>query len=181
MSDGQEGFCNQYFSEYISEAAIKDNILKSVPKPSLAVFSTPKLDLDITDLLPNESKTPIRMVDGGFRRVQGWLLRHLGPLAKLWSRLEAAKKGSGKCDLNKIMRLAEKAVIMVGKTNVLINHNRRLNVLSGFLSDSKSATQIMMQNQTVLSKNRKYLFGSAFYKALHGRAKGNKHKQEIKC
>ena len=170
--------------------AIKDSILKyckywlqSVPKPSLAVFNTPKLDPDIVDFLPHESKTPISVVDGGFRRVQGRLLMLLdtmGPLAKLWSRLEAAKNGSGKCDLNKIMRLAEQAVIMVGQTNVLINHNRCLNVLSRFLRDGKAATQILTQNQTVLSKNRKDLFGSAFYKALHRRAKGNKHRQEIK-
>ena len=72
----------------------------------------------------------------------------MGPLAKLWSRLEAAKKGSGKCDMNKSMRLAEQAVIMVGQTNVLINHNGRLNVLSRFFRDGKAATQI--QNQTVL-------------------------------
>ena len=180
LSEGQEGFCNQYFSEYVSEVAIKDSILKSVPKPSLAVFNTSKLDPDIVDLLPHESKTPISMVDGGFRRVQGRLLDTMGPLAKLWSRLEAAKKGSGKCDLNKIMRLAEQAVIMVGQTNVLIIHNRRLNVLSRFLRDGKAATQILTQNQTVLAKNRKDLFGSAFYKALHRRAKGNKHRQEIK-
>ena len=180
LSEGQEGFCNQYFLEYVSEVAIKDSILKSVPKPSLAVFNTPKLDPDIVDLLPHESKTPISMVDGGFRRVQGRLLDTMGPLAKLWSRLEAAKKGSGKCDLNKIMRLAEQAVIMVGQTNVLINHNRRLNVLSRFLRDGKAATQILTQNQTVLAKNRKDLFGSDFYKALHRRAKGNKHRQEIK-
>ena len=130
-------------------------------------------------MLPHESKTPISMVDGGFRRVQGRLLDTMGPLAKLWSRLEAAKKGSGKCDLNKSMRLAEQAVIMVGQTNVLINHNGRLNVLSRFLRDGKAATQ--NQNQTVLSKNRKDLFGSAFYKALHRRVKGNKHRQDIKC
>ena len=137
------------------------------------MFNTPKLDPDIVDLLPHESKTPISMVDGGFRRVQGRLLDTMGPLAKLWSRLEAAKKGSGKCDLNKIMRLAEQAVIMVGQTNLLINHNRRLNVLSRFLRDGKAATQILTQNQTVLSKNRKDLLGSAFYKALHRRVKGN--------
>ena len=62
LLEGQEGFCNQYFSEYVSEVAIKDSILKSVPKPSLAVFNTPKLDPDIVDLLPHESKTPISMV-----------------------------------------------------------------------------------------------------------------------
>ena len=52
---------------------------------------------------------------------------------------------------------------MVGQTNVLINHNRRLKVLSRFLRDSKAATPNLTQNQTVLSKNRKDLLGSSFY------------------
>ena len=46
--------------------------------------------------------------------------------------------------------------------SLTIDSNRRLNVLSRFLRDGKAATQILTQNQTVLSKNRKDLFGSSF-------------------
>ena len=41
LSEGKESFCNQYLYEYVSEVAIKDSVLKSVHKPSMAVFSTP--------------------------------------------------------------------------------------------------------------------------------------------
>ena len=54
------------------------------------------------------------MVDGGFRRVQGRILDTMGPLDKLWSRLEAAKKGSGKCDLNKNIYATCRAICHYG-------------------------------------------------------------------
>ena len=82
---------------------------------------------DVTDLLPNELKTPIRMVDGGFHRVQRWLLDTVGPLSKLWSLLEVAKKGSGKCDLKKNDATCGASCYYGVADKCADNHNRGLN------------------------------------------------------
>ena len=174
---GQDAFTTKYFSEYVGESAIKESILKSCPKPSTDVLKPLVLDSDIVDLLPGSSQTPIKHADGSFKRIQVRLLDTMGPLGKLWSELEkAALHGNGKCDAKELLELAEKSVTLVGQTNVLINHNRRLNVLSRFMKDSKKATDILSQNQ----RNRTSLFGNSFYKALYQKAKGRQHSQEIK-
>ena len=178
---GQDAFTTKYFSEYVGESAIKESILKSCPKPSTDALKPLVLDSDIVDLLPGSSQAPIKHADGSFKRIQVRLLDTMGPLGKLWSELEkAALHGNGKCDAKELLELAEKSVTLVGQTNVLINHNRRLNVLSRFMKDSKKATDILSQNQSILQRNRTSLFGNSFYKALYQKAKGRQHSQEIK-
>ena len=133
---GQGAFTNKYFSEYVGESAIKESILKSCPKPSTDALKPLVLDSDIIDLLPGPSQTPIKHGDGSFKRIQVRLLDTMGPLGKLWSELEkAALQANGKCDAKELLALAEKSVTLVGQTNVLINHNRRLNVLLRFMKD----------------------------------------------
>jgi hypothetical protein len=66
----------------------------------------------------------------------------------------------------------EETIILVGQTNVLVNHNRRLSVLSRFICDSKVVGQILTQDQKVLSKDRKDLFGQLFTRLSIGKQKG---------
>ena len=63
---------------------------------------------------------------------------------------------------------------------MLVHYNRKLNVLSRFLRDPKKAGELIRYNENALKCNNKDLFGSAFYKALHKRAKGHKYGREIK-
>ena len=70
--------------------------------------------------------------------------------------------------------------MLIGQTNVLLNYNRRLNILARFLHDLKAATHILQQNETSLKKNLIDLFGGGFYKALHKRTNGHKHGQKIR-
>jgi hypothetical protein len=94
--------------------------------------------------------------------------------------MEKIAKRKKTCDMDKLMTLVEQAIIVLGQTNVLINHNRRLNVLSRFLKDTKSAGEIIRQNEASLNKSKTDLFGPGFYKALHRRAQGHKHGKEIR-
>ena len=181
LSQGQDQFVEKYFHVYVGETALKKAITKKQPRPSHDSLTILKLDHDIVDLLPMPAKKPTSIVDSSFSRVQGKLLDGMGPLGKLWAKLEkVARKGTQKCDVRKMLRLAEKSVLLIGQTNVLLNYNRRLNVLARFLRDPKAATNILQQNETSLKKNRIEIFGGGFYKALHKRAKGHKHGQEIR-
>jgi len=89
------------------------------------------------------------------------------------------KKAKSKRKQHKLLKLVEKSVVVLGQANVLLNHNRRMNVLARFLKNHKSASSILGQNAELLKRNDKDLFGSGFYKSLHKRAKGHKHNKEI--
>ena len=137
----------------MGESAIKESILKSCPKPSTDALKPLVSETDIIDLLPGPSQTPIKHADGSFKRIQVRLLDTMGPLGNLWSELEkAALHGNGKCDANELLALAEKSVTLVGQTNVLINHNRSLNVLSRFIKDSKKGYRYFISEPVHLAE-----------------------------
>ena len=56
----------------------------------------------------------------------------------------------------------------------MVNHNRRLIVLSRFFRDNKKAGEVLGQNEELLRSNDQALFGRPFFKALHRKANGNK-------
>ena len=69
---------------------------------------------------------------------------------------------------------------MVWQANVLLNHNRRLNILSKFLKDPKVTGEILRQNDDTPSKHKTQLFGFVLYRVLHRRDKGQKYSNEIR-
>ena len=81
------------------------------------------------------------------------MLDTMAPLGKSWGKFEDIMTGRSKaeCDVKMLMRL-----------------------------ESKTATQLLKQNEKPLMGNREFLFGMSFYRALQKRAKGNKHSVEIK-
>lgn len=180
FSSDQGEFVGKFFTEYIGETSVKESVLKQNPRPSHESLVAPILDDDILELLPSMAKSPATYVDGSFRKIQNKLLDVMGPLGKVWRKVEAMKSADKKSyNAKSIMTLLEQAILMVGQTNVLINHNRRYNVLSRFLRNPKTAKEILRTNETVFRKNRKHLFGQTFYKALHKRARGTKRSKEI--
>ena len=80
------------------------------------------------------------------------------------------------------MGLVEKSVLLLGQSQVALEHNRRLYLLSRFMRDPKKAAELPKRNEPVLERadGREELFGPTFYKALYKRAKGNKRGAEIK-
>ena len=104
----------------------------------------------------------------------------MGPLGKVWSQLEGLKKGGLPLPINNMLEHVEQSVLLVGQANVVLNHNRRLNVLAIFLRDHKKAAEVLSQNKTLLQSNKEKLFGRSFYKALYKKAVGNKHSKEIR-
>ena len=159
----------------MGDTALKETVLKDQPKPNHKGLQALKLDPDMVDLLPRQAQHPARSIDTSFRRIQGRMLDTMGPLGKFWGKLEDIMTGWSKsaCDVKKLMRLVEQSVLLLGQANVLTNHNRRLNILTRFLKESKTATQLLKQIEKPLMGNHEFLFGTSFYKALHKRAKGN--------
>ena len=183
LSEGQSKFVDTYFCDkHVGDTALTETVLKDQPKPNHKGLQALQLDPDRVDLLPGQAQHPARSIDTSLRRIQGRMLDTMGPLGKLWGKLEDIMTGRSKaeCDVKKLMRLVEQSVLLLGQANVLTNHNRRPNILTRFLKDSKTATHLLKQNEKPLMGNREFLFGTSFYKALHKRVKGNKHSVEIK-
>ena len=181
LSSGQQNYVNKFFTDYVGDTALRKTVRKRNPKPTHSVLKALPLDQDMVGLLPSQAKSPVNSTDGGMRRIQGVLLDVMGPLGKLWAQLEKIMdSGKKSCKVDKLLKLAEQSVLLVGQTNVIINYNRRLNVLSRFLKNPKAAHEILKQNEQTLKTNKTTLFGPGFYKALHRRAKGTKQSREIR-
>ena len=182
LNDGQNNFVTKYFSHWLGGSIIQDSILEDCPIPDHSLLKQAKLDPDMVDLLPSLARTPAKQVDAGFMKVQSKIGQAMAPLGKLWAQLEnVAAKGSGKCKIEDLMGLVEKSVLLFGQSQVALEHNRRLYLLSRFMRDPKKAAELLKRNEPVLERavGREELFSPTFYKALYKRAKGNK-RWEIK-
>ena len=181
LNASQNKFISEYFSTWLSDETVKQSVLKPNPVPEHDSLTVLKLDDEILDLLPQASKLHVTHFDGSFKRVQRKMLDSMGPLGKLWHKLESvARKGGGSLDAKKLLSLVEQTVLVLGQTNVLINFNRRVNILARFLKDNTKASKLVQGNASLLKKNESQLFGKAFHKALYKRAKGHKYSKEIK-
>ena len=137
----------KYFSQWLGDPAVKDAILDSNPRPKMGPQAL-KLDNDILDLLPHGAQAPTKQTDFSLKRIQNKILDIMGPLGKLWATLEQAQESDDmECDLEALLTLVQQAVLMTGQTNVLVNHNRRLIVLSRFFRDNKKAGEVLGQNE----------------------------------
>ena len=181
LNSGQDDYVRKYFSQWLGDPAVKDAILDSNPRPKMGPQAL-NLDNDILDLLPHGAQAPTKQTDFSLKRIQNKILDIMGPLGKLWATLEQAQESDDmECDLEALLTLVQQAVLMTGQTNVLVNHNRRLIVLSRFFRDNKKAGEVLGQNEELLRSNDQALFGRPFFKALHRKAKGNKKSKEIRA
>ena len=180
LNEGQNEFVTKYFSKWLGETVIQDSILEECPIPDHSLLKPAKLDSDMIELLPMVARTPTRQIDSGFHRAQSKLSQVMAPLGKLWSQLEdISDRGTGKCKVEELIGLVEQSVLLIGQSQVAMEHNRHLNL---FMRDPKKASELLKRNEGVLERSdgRSDLFGATFYKALYKRAKGHKHSAEIK-
>ena len=103
------------------------------------------------------------------------------PLGLLWAKLEPAKlEEEGELDIDELLELMEKSVLLLGQANVLVNCNRRMQFVTKFFFGNKRAHTIVKQNGELLVANRKYVFGEVFYSVFYKQAKGTKKGKEIR-
>ena len=95
----------------------------------------------------------------------------MGPLSELWKILHKyKKKGSGTFDLDTMLDLTLKSVLLVGQTQVAANFHRRLNVVASITEDKHKAEDLLKQNAPNWPAGPA-LFGLAFHKRLVNKAK----------
>ena len=127
VSSGQQKIVGKHFSQYLGESVVNKTIKKHNPRQTQDALESPRLDESMIALLPSAAKSPCTLVDGSFRRVQNKVLDVMGPLGKIWAKLETIKRGSKKSyNADKMLKWVQQAVILMGQANVVINHTKVL-------------------------------------------------------
>ena len=105
-------------------------------------------------------------IDNTLEKVQDKVLDIIGPLSKLWVMVEQVNWGSGSsstAEMDTVLELLEKTVLLIGQCNNTITYERRKNVLLGVTGTSSSQMASMLKEKAaLLQKHDQALFGKDF-------------------
>ena len=91
LSHEQETFLKKFFITFQKEDIIREKIMKDTPIPDSEMLRVLKLGEEMIDLLPIKIQEQVRKGDETQARVQAKLTQTMGPLGKLWSKMETAR------------------------------------------------------------------------------------------
>ena len=164
---------------------IKEKVLKDTPIPANAVFVPPDLD-DFVEILVTDKRKRMytKIQDGSLKYVQKKLAQIMGPLGKIWNVVDGYANGkiqpNASMDIDELLELIEKTVLLVGQTNVACLYERRLNVLSKVFGDAKKAKKSLHQHErTIAQAQNGKLLGQEYYKVLETHSKVTKRARDI--
>ena len=90
----------------------------------------------------------------------------MGPLSKLWVMVEQVNSASGSSstvEMDTVLELLAKTVLLIGQCNNTITYERRKNVLLGVTGTSSSKVASMLKEKTAfLQKHDQALIGDNF-------------------
>ena len=105
----------------------------------------------------------------------------MGPLSKLWVMVEQVNSGSASgspstVEMDTVLELSEKTVLLIGECNHTVTYERRKNVLLGVTGTSLSQVASMLKERAAfLQKQNRALFGKDFRDHLTESLKAKKH------
>ena len=98
------------------------------------------------------------------QKMQQKVLNVLGPLSKIWQKIEDStqcKTDRVEIDLGEFKELTEQSIMMLGQVFNNITYNRRLSVLNALMKEHKSK-QMLKEKASIFSESHKELFGQNF-------------------
>ena len=98
------------------------------------------------------------------QKMQQKVLNVLGPLSKIWQKIEDStqcKTDRVEIDLGEFKELTEQSIMMLGQVFNNITYNRRLSVLNALMKGCKSK-QMLKEKASIFSESHKELFGQNF-------------------
>ena len=129
LSANQSFYINKHFGRFIVRGTIKSQILEESPVPAHEMLVVPKADEAFVNLVPSR----VKPTDKALAYIQARSLDTMGPLSALWKIFHKFKKrGAGELDLDVLLDLPQKSVLLVGQTQVAVNYHRRLNFMAAF-------------------------------------------------
>ena len=123
-----------------------------------------KLDDYLQELL-KQKKRPQNIVTGNpLEKVQDKVLDITRSLSKLWVMIVQGNSGRGSSstvEMDTVLELLEKTVLLIGQCNNTITYERRKNVLLGVTGTSSSQVSSMLEEKAVFrQKHDQALFGN---------------------
>ena len=123
-------YANTQFEKYIPGKSIHDAICEVHIVPN-NLNQVKKIDEFLRDLLTEKNKNNSLAVDEILGKIQKRTLSVMGPLSKVWLKLENAKKSDAPpLSLDEILSLPEHTICLLGQTSNSISYHRRCNILS---------------------------------------------------
>ena len=122
-------YANTQFEKYISEKSIHDAICEVHPVPN-NLNQVKKMDEFLRDLLKENCKNKSLAVDEILGKIQKRTLSVMGPLSKVWLKLENAKKSDAPpLSLDETPSLLEQTIYLLNETSNSILYHRRYSIL----------------------------------------------------
>ena len=152
-------YTNTQFEKYILEKSIHDAICEVHPVPN-NLNQVKKIDESLRDLLMEKNKTNSVAVDEILGKIQKKTLSVMGPLSKVWLKLENARKSDAPpLPLEEILSLLEQTICLLGQTSNSISYHGMYNILSSVCSPQeaknmiKNKIELLQTNENLLEKN----------------------------
>ena len=124
VPSGLASYANRQFEEYIPEKSIHDAICEVHPVPN-NLDQVKKMDEFLRDLLKEKNKNNSLADDEIQGKIQKRTLSVMGPLSKVWLKLENAKKSDAPpLSLDKILSLLEQTICLLGQTSNSISYHQ---------------------------------------------------------
>ena len=88
--------------------------------------------------------------DYQMERFQGQILEVMGPLSRLWKKLEDIRKapsdGTVEVPVDKFITLVEHVILLLGQPSLSVSYTRRLNILKMMTKDLRKAKATIKEN-----------------------------------
>ena len=176
-------YANDNSEKYIPEKDVKEAILIKTPRPE-NLDPPKKLDDYLQELLKQKKRSQDIVIDNTLEKVQDKVLNIVGPLLKLWVMVEQVNSGSASgssstVEMDTVLELLEKTVLLIGQCSNTITYERRKNALLGVTGTSSSqVASILKEKAAFLQKHDQALFGKDFRDHLTESLKAKKQSIE---
>uniref|UniRef100_A0A8W8JUE2 Uncharacterized protein n=1 Tax=Magallana gigas TaxID=29159 RepID=A0A8W8JUE2_MAGGI len=173
-------YAKKYFKLHLTEEKIRSCILEDAPIPGNEFLNPPEIDDYIEDLVADhKSMKFLKMHDSSLKFVQKRVAQCMGPISRIWEELDKAHEGhTSTMDIEDVVKLLEKTILMIGQVNVASLYERRINFLAKILKSTKKAKSMLRDNEAKLQDDT-VLFGNDFYATLYRKSKDRKRAREM--
>ncbi|XP_055998702.1 uncharacterized protein LOC130047476 [Ostrea edulis] len=179
LEGGMISYCRKYFYKHLTDESIKRNILDDAPVPSNAFCNPPKVDEFVEDFIDYNSMKFLKLHDKSLAFIQKKITQVMGPLVKVWSAIDGARKGQEENDNFSVMDMLKLVEQVVGQANATCLYERRLNFLAKIMKGVEKAKEQLKTYEHDLAQETDTLYGDTIYKALDRRCKSKKRAREI--
>ena len=155
-------YANLSFKNHIPDKGINENILMENPVPS-NLQEVLALDDFVKTLLVSQT---VITTDHQMEKFQEEILQVMGPLSRLWKRLEDVQNESSEAvevPVDTFATLIEQIKLLLGQASLSVSYARRLNILKTFLKDPRKAKTLLKEKTALLQEDEGHLFGKQFH------------------